>query len=319
MANKKISQLVGIGTSSTVSGTFLLPVGAGSSTGPYTTNKITTSELASYIFTGDSGGGGFPATALSGQKDVYFNNPNYQNTTAAADGVDYAYLMLKTSNGLLTTGSGIARPVGGDNLGNHTATTTLNMQDNIINNVGQSINFQDGGNVGSTASEISIAHGTKIRLDAPTVQLGDADNVTVNGSFSARSADFAGAITGDSLEVQGASYHNVTALSSNTIDWRDGNIQHRTINQNTLMTFQANTLKEGQTLTLYVENSDTDPHTIYFRSGVNTGNVLFPPMPESVKHVVNSTPGISGRKTNVYTFVNIHTGIFASSVTGYVY
>ena len=316
MANKKISQLVGIGTSSTVSGTFLLPVGAGSSTGPYTTNKITTSELASYIFTGDSGGGGFPATALSGQKDVYFNNPNYQNTTAAADGVDYAYLMLKTSNGLLTTGSGIARPVGGDNLGNHTATTTLNMQDNIINNVGQSINFQDGGNVGSTASEISIAHGTKIRLDAPTVQLGDADNVTVNGSFSARSADFAGAITGDSLEVQGASYHNVTALSSNTIDWRDGNIQHRTINQNTLMTFQANTLKEGQTLTLYVENSDTDPHTIYFRSGVNTGNVLFPPMPESVKHVINSTPGISGRKTNVYTFVNIHTGIFASSATG---
>tara|TARA_B100001939_G_scaffold340563_2_gene348841 strand:+ start:1065 stop:2024 length:960 start_codon:yes stop_codon:yes gene_type:complete len=319
MANKKISQLVGIGTSSTVSGTFLLPVGAGSSTGPYTTNKITTSELASYIFTGDSGGGGFPAAALSGQKDVYFNNPNYQNTTAAADGVDYAYLMLKTSNGLLTTGSGIARPVGGDNLGNHTATTTLNMQDNIINNVGQSINFQDGGNVGSTASEISIAHGTKIRLDAPTVQLGDADNVTVNGSFSARSADFAGAITGDSLEVQGASYHNVTALSSNTIDWRDGNIQHRTINQNTSMTFQANTLKEGQTLTLYVENSDTDPHTIYFRSGANTGNVLFPPMPESVKHVVNSTPGISGRKTNVYTFVNIHTGIFASSVTGYVY
>ena len=319
MANKKISQLVGIGTSSTVSGTFLLPVGAGSSTGPYTTNKITTSELASYIFTGDSGGGGFPATALSGQKDVYFNNPNYQNTTAAADGVDYAYLMLKTSNGLLTTGSGIARPVGGDNLGNHTATTTLNMQDNIISNVGQTVNFQDGGNIGSSAAEISIAHGTKIRLDAPTVQLGDADNVTVNGSFSARSADFAGAITGDSLEVQGASYHNVTALSSNTIDWRDGNIQHRTINQNTSMTFQANTLKEGQTLTLYVENSDTDPHTIYFRSGANTGNVLFPPMPESVKHVVNSTPGISGRKTNVYTFVNIHTGIFASSVTGYVY
>ena len=117
MANKKISQLVGIGTGSTVSGTFLLPVGAGSTEGPFTTNKITTSELASYIFTGDSGGGGFPATALSGQKDVYFNNPNYQNTTAAADGVDYAYLMLKTSNGLLTTGSGIARPVGGDNLG----------------------------------------------------------------------------------------------------------------------------------------------------------------------------------------------------------
>ena len=185
MANKKISQLVGIGTGSTVSGTFLLPVGAGSSTGPYTTNKITTSELASYIFTGDSGGGGFPATNLSGQKDVYFNTPNWQDTTSAADGTNYAYLMVKAADGLLTTGSGIARPVGGDNLGNHTATTTLNMQDNIISSVGQTVNFQDGGNIGSSAAEISLEHPTKIKFDAPTVQIGqNSDSITVDGSLT---------------------------------------------------------------------------------------------------------------------------------------
>lgn len=319
MANKKISQLVGIGTSSTVSGTFLLPVGVGPTAGQYTTNKITVSELASYLFTGDSVGGGYPAPALSGQSNVYFNNPSWQDTTAAADGSNYAYVMVKVNNGLLTTGSGIGKPVGGDNLGNHTATQTLNLQDNIITNVGELINFNDGGGVSSTSAQVSLTHPTKIQFDAPTIQLGVSDNVTVNGSFSARSADFAGTITGDALEVQGASYHNVTALASNTIDWSDGNIQYRTISSNTVMEFDAGTPQQGQTLTLYVKNSDTDPYTIYFKSGANTGNVLFPPMPESVKHVVNSTPGISGGKTNVYTFVNIHTGIFGSSVTGYNY
>jgi len=319
MANKKISQLVGIGTSSTVSGTFLLPVGVGPTAGQYTTNKITVSELASYLFTGDSVGGGYPAPALSGQSNVYFNNPSWEDTTAAADGSNYAYVMVKVNNGLLTTGSGIGKPVGGDNLGNHTATQTLNIQNNIIENVGEIINFNDGGNINSTSSLLSFEHPTKIQFDAPTIQLGVSDNVTVNGSFSARSADFAGTITGDALEVQGASYHNVTALTSNVIDWSNGNIQYRTISSNTVMEFDAGTPQQGQTLTLYVKNSDTNPYTIYFKSGANTGNVLFPPMPESVKHVVNSTPGISGGKTNVYTFVNIHTGIFGSSVTGYNY
>ena len=319
MANKKISQLVGIGTSSTVSGTFLLPVAVGPDGGQYTTNRITVSELADYIFSGDNAGGGYPAPVLSGQTNVYFNNPSWQDTTAAADGTNYAYIMLNVNNGLLTTGSGIGKPVGGDNLGNHTATQTLNLQDNIIDNVGQSINFNDGGGVSSTSAQVSLTHPTKIQFDAPTIQLGVSDNVTVNGSFSARSADFAGTITGDTLEIQGASYHNVTALASNAIDWSNGNIQYRTISSNTVMEFSGGTPQQGQTLTLYVKNSDTAPYTIYFKSGANTGNVLFPPMPESVKHVVNSTPGISGGKTNVYTFVNIHTGIFGSSVTGYNY
>ena len=76
MANKKISQLVGMGTNEAVSGFYLLPVGAGSSTGPYTTKRITTKELADFIFTGDNSAYvGFPAGTLSGvNKDIYFNN-----------------------------------------------------------------------------------------------------------------------------------------------------------------------------------------------------------------------------------------------------
>jgi len=337
MANKKISQLVGIGTSSTVSGTFLLPVGAGSSAGPYTTNKITTSELASYIFTGDSGGGGFPATNLSGQKDVYFNNPNWQDTTSAADGTNYAYLMVKATNGLLTTGSGIARPVGGDNLGNHTATQTLNMSDEIISNVGQTVNFQDGGNIGSSTAEISLEHPTKIKFDAPTIQLGVSDDVIASGSFSARSADFVGTITGASLEVQGASYHNVTDINASasagsiSVDWTNGNIQHQDISANTTFTFTAGTPKPGQTLTMYVENTQAnfnDFRTVLFKSGSSTDKVLWSQQNDSLPHAQGTAvssagagkcPGVSGSRTNVYTFIVMHEKIFASAVTGYNY
>jgi hypothetical protein len=329
MANKKISQLVGIGTGSTVSGTFLLPVGAGSSTGPYTTNKITTSELASYIFTGDSGGGGFPATNLSGQKDVYFNNPNWQDTTSAADGTNYAYVMVKADNGLLTTGSGIARPVGGDNLGNHTATQNLNMQDYSVSNVNE-IDFQDGGNIGSTAARIELTHATKLQFDAPTIQIGESsDSITVDGSFNvdgdttANSANFAGTITGDAVEIQGASYHNPKETASNLVDWRDSNIQYKTINSTTQFRFVAGTPKPGQTLTMYVENSNPnlqDTVNVSFISGVvnnvvwESGNYYLDP-----KSTTNGCPGVTGSRTNVYTFVVIQTGIFASAVTGYVY
>lgn len=335
MANKKISQLVGIGTSSTVSGTFLLPVASGPNGGQYNTVRTTALELARYIFTGDSAGGGYPAPALSGQSNVYFNNPSWQDTTAAANGVDYAYLMVKSDNGLLTTGSGIGKPVGGDNLGNHTATQTLNLQDNIINNVGQSINFQDGGNISSTASEISLAHGTKIRFDAPTVQLGDADNVTVNGSFSARSADFAGTITGDTLEIQGASYHNVTDINASAsagsinVNWTNGNIQHQDISANTTFTFTAGTPHPGQTLTMYVENTQASFNnfrTVLFKSGSSTDKVLWSEQNDSLPHAEGTAvsaggagkcPGVSGARTNVYTFIVMHEKIFASAVTGY--
>ena len=335
MANKKISQLVGIGTGSTVSGTFLLPVGAGSSTGPYTTNKITTSELASYIFTGDSGGGGFPATNLSGQKDVYFNNPNWQDTTSAADGTNYAYVMVKAANGLLTTGSGIARPVGGDNLGNHTATTTLNMQDENIGNVGAEISFEDGGNIGSTVGGITIDHGTKLSLTAPEVELTATTEIDINGSVNARSANFEGTITGNSLEVRGASYHNVTDINASAsagsinVDWANGNIQHQDINADTTFTFTAGTPNPGQTLTMSVKNTQASFNnfrTVLFKSGSSTDKVLWSQQNDSLPHAQGTAvssagagkcPGVSGSRTNVYTFIVMDEKIFASVVTGY--
>jgi len=269
------------------------------------------------------------------KRQVYFNNPSWQDTTAAADGTNYAYIMLNVNNGLLTTGSGIGKPVGGDNLGNHTATQTLNLQDNIIDNVGSQIIFQDGGNVSSSSAEISITHGTKIKFDAPTIQIGNADSIEVNGDFTARSADFAGTITGDSLEIQGASYHNVGNIGASAsagnigVDWTNGNIQYQSIDANTTFSFTPGTPHPGQTLTMYVENTQAnfnDFRTVLFKSGSSTDKVLWSEQNDNLPHAQGTAvssagagkcPGVSGSRTNVYTFIAMDEKIFASAITGY--
>ena len=124
MANKKISQLVGLGPYAGVSGEFYLPASAGSSTVPYATRRITTSELAEYVFSGDSVTGGFPATQLSGTKDVYLNKASWD--TASTDVTTNPYIQVRLTDGKLITGSGMSVPSSaGDNMGNCTATTTL--------------------------------------------------------------------------------------------------------------------------------------------------------------------------------------------------
>lgn len=348
MANKKISQLVGIGTSSTVSGTFLLPVASGPHGGQYNTVKTTALELARYIFTGDSAGGGYPAPALSGQSNVYFNNPSWQDTTAAANGVDYAYLMVKSDNGLLTTGSGIGKPVGGDNLGNHTATQTLNLQDNIIENIGSLVDFQDGGNIGSSTSQISLEHPTKIQFDAPTIQLGNSyDSITVDGSFnvdgdtvansanfegtitgesleitnlfSATSANFEGTITGNALEVEGPASMKVNPLSTANIDCSVANFHYKTVTADTTpFKFMAGTVTPGQTITVAVKNTNavTSFARTSFQSGEGSVKVQWDDANFGLYENTSGCPGVTGSRSNVYTFISIGDQLFGSAVTG---
>jgi len=346
MANKKISQLVGIGTSSTVSGTFLLPVASGPHGGQYNTVKTTALELARYIFTGDSAGGGYPAPALSGQSNVYFNNPSWQDTTAAANGVDYAYLMVKSDNGLLTTGSGIGKPVGGDNLGNHTATQTLNLQDNIIENIGSLVDFQDGGNIGSSTSQISLEHPTKIQFDAPTIQLGNSyDSITVDGSFnvdgdtvansanfegtitgesleitnlfSATSANFEGTITGNALEVEGPASMKVNSLSNTNIDCSVANFHYKTITADT-KPFNLTNVTPGQTITVAVRNSNAVTNSVQtsFQSGNGSNKVQWDETNFNLYNATSGCPGVTGSRSNVYTFISIGDQLFGSAVTG---
>ena len=314
MANKKISQLVGMGTSEAVSGFYLLPVGAGSSTGPYTTKKITTKELADFIFTGDNADYvGFPAGTLSGvNKNIYFNNNDDNWSTASNVVTQNPYLQVRASDGLLVTGSGIGAAVGGDNMGNCTATTTLQMQNNNIGNVGSEITFQDGGNIGSSAGGISINSpdaNTKISLTAPEVEINGSTEIDLNGPVTVQGnlTNTGGDLTVEDVVVENTSRHLVNDIGAgNNINWSLSNIQKVSIGSTKNYNF-TNAL-HGQTLTMYIENTAPTSILPTFASGsyVKWGGTGGP-------------PHIDGARTNVYTFVCYDQVIFASAITGYVF
>ena len=313
MANKKISQLVGMGTNEAVSGFYLLPVGAGSSTGPYTTKKITTKELADFIFTGDNSAYvGFPAATLSGvNKDIYFNNNDDNWSTASNVVTQNPYLQVRASDGLLVTGSGIGAAVGGDNMGNCTATTVLQMQNNNIANVGSEISFQDGGNIGSVAGGLSVNNNTKVSLTAPEVELNGSNEIDLNGPVTVQGnlTNTGGDLTVEDIIIQKTSRHDIHNQTGSTINWSNSNVQKVITNSSSAYTF-SNVLP-GQTLTISIENNHNTASIIpTFKSGT-TANVIF--------GGTGGPPHIDAHRANVYTFICIGTGIFASAVTGYEY
>mgnify|MGYP003115362416 CR=1 FL=1 len=311
MANKKISQLVGMGANEAVSGSFLLPVGAGATTGPYTTKKITTKELADFIFTGDNSTYiGFPADSLSGvNKDIYFNNNDANWSTASNVVTQNPYLQVRASDGLLVTGSGIGAAVGGDNMGNCTATTTVNMQNNNISNVGSAINFQAGGNIGSSAGGISInsPSNTKVSLTAPEVEINSSTLIDINGTTSLGgnvTVEPTFDLTVEDIIIQKTSRHNVHTATT-ALNWSNSNVQKVTTSSSD--TYQFSNALHGQTLTMYVKNGHTSAITPSFTSGtyVKWGGTGGP-------------PHIDTARTNVYTFICYNEAIFASAITGYV-
>jgi len=329
MANKKISQLAGTVPNEIVSGSYLFASAAGNVGIGYETKKITAQQIAEYAFTGAEGELGFPATQLSGTKNIYFNNSNWVNSTSAQP-PSFGYLMLRTTDGLLTTGSGIATPVDGDNLGDHTATEPLNMANNDINNVDDIRFYQSAHSiiakgVGSN-DNLTVKAGNELTLMAMKHVLisGDALSVAttpISGNLEIDPANKlivneiqatgAGGLDKATLRIDGAlsSVPNSVLDNNSNLNWSVSNIQYERINQNTTINFHNVT--DGQTLTMYVENyHTTNPFTATFSSG---DAVVWG------AEFDNSSPVIAQNKTNVYTFVRIHTGIFASAVTGYVH
>ena len=310
MANKKISQLVGMGANEAVSGFYLLPVGAGPSTGPYTTKKITTKELADFIFTGDNTTYvGFPADTLSGvNKDIYFNNNDANWSTASNVVTQNPYLQVRASDGLLVTGSGIGAAVGGDNMGNCTATTTVNMQNNNIESIGARMNFQDGGNINSTVAQLEIENPTKLNLNSNAeVEINSSALIDINGTTSLGgnvTVEPTFDLTVEDIIIQKTSRHNVHTATT-ALNWSNSNVQKVTTSSSD--TYEFSNALHGQTLTMYVKNGHTSAITPSFTSGtyVKWGGTGGP-------------PHIDTARTNVYTFICYNEAIFASAITGYV-
>ena len=338
MANKKISQLMDSadnGINATNDYFVLAEKGAG---GIYSTVKATAGEISEFVLNPVS------ATQISGlNKDVYLNNNNWINSTAGAPPT-YGFLMIRAEDGLLTTGSGIGTPVNGDNLGNHTAIQSFNLNNQSTINANE-IYF---GGTSTSKTLIQYEGGAKdLKFQAET-------DATLSGQRYARISGQAlhlanTPISGDVtftgghvridpakilyvneintyvgthgvedravLSISGAArFHtnqaDVGEFGEVDIDWSDSNIQYDTADSENLNYIFTN-VRDGQTVTMYIEN--TSPTTSYiptFTSG-SPNSVLW--------GGTGGPPDLAPNRTNVYTFAAIHTGIFASAITGYVY
>tara|TARA_Y100000004_G_scaffold30039_1_gene31233 strand:+ start:5215 stop:6135 length:921 start_codon:yes stop_codon:yes gene_type:complete len=305
MANKKISQLSEAGN---VGAGDFFPVATSAGGGNFSTKKCDTETLATYVLSPVPSA--ISQIGFTGTNNIYFDKSNWVDTSAAG-GNTHAYLMVNKTDGQLTTGSGIGNPVGGDNMGNCVATTTLNMQDNNIGNVGSEITFQDGGNIGSAAGGISVNNNTKVSLTAPEVEINGSSEIDLNGPVTVQGnlTNSGGDLTVEDIIIQKTSRHDIHNQTGSTINWSNSNIQKVITNSSSAYAF-SNVLP-GQTLTISVENNhSTDSIIPTFKSGT-TANVIF--------GGTGGPPHIDAHRANVYTFICIGTGIFASAVTGYEY
>ena len=102
------------------------------------------------------------------------------------------------------------------------------------------------------------------------------------------------------------------------VNWAAANIAH--VNRADDTTIKFYNVKDGQTYTMYMKNTDAANPT--------SGTFLYT-MGPSVSDATTGVfwgeeygglaPTIAAGRTNIYTFVGVHTGVFASAVTGYVY
>ena len=341
MANKKISQLTSLGSVGIGSADYFVvseSVGAGN----YATVKTTPSQLANYVLNPIS------ATQISGaEKNVFFNNSNW---ATAGLGESFPYLQVDINNGgKLVTGSGISVPAIADNMGDCVATEDIYMQGNDITGalrVGFGSVYGDGLDRSIISTDLA-SYGNTLEVKAYTdLTLSGNRHVSISGqAIDVASTPFSGnvTITGGNVEIdpanklivnqisgygiggdnalltmEGASTHVPFSNGSTEVDWSNSNIQYKTHSHGTSLNYDFSQVADGQTLTLYYQNThNSTAITPKFRSGV-----FGPDTAGAVRwgaEYSNGAPTIAANKTNLYTFVRMNTGIFASAVTGYVY
>ena len=107
------------------------------------------------------------------------------------------------------------------------------------------------------------------------------------------------------------------------INWASGNLLYKTPASS--VNYDFINVTEGQTLTMYVHNDSYIDETPQFTSGVQVDDGEGGTRTENaVKWPAdidgnNNPPKVTAKRTNVYTFININTGIFVSYLTGYDY
>jgi hypothetical protein len=119
---------------------------------------------------------------------------------------------------------------------------------------------------------------------------------------------------------------------SGNVDWKDSNVQFDSTNS--VINYYFKNVRDGQTMTMYVQNTHSSTsftptftnESDWANGGLGGNDYYAPPVPVLWSFPTGDTvaamkepPLLAAGTTNVYTFVNIKTGIFAAAITGYVY
>lgn len=347
MANKKISQLTSMGTVGIGSEDYFVNaenLGGGN----YATVKSTALQVSEYVLNPIS------ATQISGDnKNIYFDNDDNWVDASNQSVESFPFLQVRKSDGLLVTGSGIAFDTTAVPW-NYKAAQDIQMQGQNITGAGNIGFGSNNSIEGLDRSRIYNPDGNGTDLELLGYQnltLSGNNNILLKGQgVDATLTPFVGnvRITGGNLDVDpgyklivneiqavqgsaanddaaininGASSHTPALFASynssnnySTLQWRDSNIQYRTLVNSTASFFvDMDNATDGQTLTFYLRN--------------NSGSTLSPtfryPNDASInikwgdQYAGSNGPVIYGTKTNVYTMVRIGNDIFCSAITGY--
>ena len=115
MATKKISQLNKVDGAVGITSADLLLIASGGGW-DYQTASFTSLAIASFCLSPMPASQINQPIGFTGNVDINFHKTNWVDSSAAVPST-HAFLMVNRTNGQLTTGSGIASTVGGDNMG----------------------------------------------------------------------------------------------------------------------------------------------------------------------------------------------------------
>jgi len=217
----------------------------------------------------------------------------------------------------------------------------INIASLFFNQTASTVLDEDGTNlVVQAAQDLTISGIRHVHVSGQALDLAStpiSGNVTITGGDL--EIDPENKLTTNQIQVDGtASDYGSIEMSLGAIkpysealggvtnvNWARSNISHIDRADDTTIKFYN--VKDGQTYTMYMKNTDTNNPTsgtfLYTMgtsvsdatTGVHWGEQYDGPQQGYVK----AAPTIGKGRTNIYTFVCIETGVFASAVTGYAY
>lgn len=331
MANKKISQLSEAGN---VGAGDFFPVATSAGGGSFSTKKCETETLANYVLSPIPSA--ISQVGFTGNNELYVKKNNWTNASNQSV-QSFPFLQVRASDGLLVTGSGVAfdsTSVPWD----YNAASSIDMQGNDINDL-DDISFQSSNSTiarQTNVQDLLIKAGRDLTLSgvrhvSVSGQALDLASTPISGNVTVTGGNLEvdpgnklivneikvakGTATNDSgnLVIEGASRHEPYNIDGfGTVYWHESNVQYDTVNTASPQ-FDFEGAGNGQTLTMYIENTSSSVvSTPTFISGFTNPNPI-------LWGGTGGPPHIEPNRTNVYTFICINTGIFASAITGYVY